>query len=283
MADQPGSLSNHHPAEPAARQLALAAGRGITHDDRRFLAQCNLFRALPTDQRATLIARAQIRTFAADETIFLMGSTGDAMMVVLSGRVRISVASPDGKEILLAVLVAGQIFGEIAMLNGKERTADARAACECRLAILNRRNVLAFFDQHPHAWPGLIGTLCERLRTADEQMAEIALMDLPARLAKALLRLTASEPQSGEPLSQIRLSQREIGSLIGATRESVNKWLGRWQRMRIIQIAESLITILDRHALEELAQVESTDHPSGAARFRGNANNLEKRARGSLM
>jgi len=283
MHDRSDLVSLHRFVEPSAQPWAMAAGRGVRHDDRQFLSQCTLFRMLPAAERATLIAQAHIRKYAADETIFLMGSTGDAMMVVLSGRVRISVASPDGKEILLAVLVAGQIFGEIAMLNGKERTADARAACECRLAILNRRDVLAFFDQHPHAWPGLIGTLCERLRTADEQMAEIALMDLPARLAKALLRLTASEPQSGEPLSQIRLSQREIGSLIGATRESVNKWLGRWQRMRIIQIAESLITILDRHALEELAQVESTDHPSGAARFRGNANNLEKRARGSLM
>jgi CRP-like cAMP-binding protein len=264
----------------------MAAGRGVRHDDRQFLSQCTLFRMLPAEERATLIAHAHVRKYAADETIFLMGSTGDSMMVVLSGRVRISVASADGKEILLAVLAAGEIFGEIAMLNGKERTADARAACECRLAILNRRDVLAFFNQHPNAWPGLVGTLCERLRNADEQMAEIALMGLPVRLAKALLRMTAVEPHSGKHLSQIRLSQREIGSLIGATRGSVNKWLGRWQRMRIIQIADSLITIVDRHALEELAQSESSDQPSRTTRSRcGENGNAERRARscGGLM
>jgi CRP-like cAMP-binding protein len=297
MHDPSGLVSLHHLIEPSARQSTIAAGRGAIQDGRELLSQCNLFRALPADERATLITHAHVRKYAADETIFLMGSTGDSMMVVLSGHVRISVASPDGKEMLLAVVVAGEIFGEIAMLDGKERTADARAASECRLAVLYRRDVLSFFEQHPNAWAGLVGTLCERLRNADEQMAEIALMGLPVRLAKALLRMTAIEPQTGKHLSQVRLSQREIGSLVGATRESVNKWLGRWQRKGILQIAESLITIADRHALEELAQLESspevcrdllrplgkagsTDHSPRTARARRNENNnLEKQAR----
>jgi CRP-like cAMP-binding protein len=179
-------------------------------------------------------------------------------------------------QIVDALLERGK---PILFVTGTALEADARAASECRLAILNRRDVLAFFEQHPHAWRGLVGALCERLRNVDEQMAEIALMRLPVRLAKALLRLTAIAAQTGKHLAQVRLSQREIGSLIGATRESVNKWLGRWQRMGILQTAESLITIADRHALEELAQLESgrevrcdllrplakagsTDHPS---------------------
>jgi CRP/FNR family cyclic AMP-dependent transcriptional regulator len=257
MHDQSGSVFRHL-IEPSDRQAATAAGRLVMHYDRQLLAQCNLFRLLPANERATLIAHAHIRKYAAGETIFLMGSTGDSMMVVLSGRVRISVASPDGKEIMLAVLVAGEIFGEIAMLDGKERTADARAATECRLAILQRRDVLSFFAQHPNAWPGLVGILCERLRSADEQMAEIALMSIPVRLAKALLRMAALDPQSGKHLSKIRLSQRAIGRLIGARRESVNKWLGRWQRNGILQLAESLITIADRHALEELVRLGSS-------------------------
>lgn len=254
MYDQSGSISIHHLAKPSARQPAPAAGRGLTHDDRQFLAQCNLFRVLPADERAKLIARAQIRKYAAGETIFLEGSTGDSMMVVLSGRVRISVASPDGKEIILGVVVAGEVFGEIAMLDGKERPEDAWAASECRLAILNRCDVLTVFEQHPNAWPGLVGVLCERLRNADQQIFEISLMSIPVRLAKALLRMTAIEPQPGNRLPQIPLSQREIGSLIGATRESVNRWLNDWQRMGILQIEKNLITVADRHALEELTQ-----------------------------
>jgi CRP-like cAMP-binding protein len=221
--------------------------------DDQFLTQCSLFRVLPAKERAKLIARAQIRKYAPDETIFRIGSTGDSMMVVLSGHVCISVASAHGKAVMLRVFVAGEIFGEIAMLDGKERTASARAASECRLAILNRCDVLAFVEQHPDAWPGLVGILCERLRNIDEQIAEIAFMPISARLAKALLRMTAIEPQIGKHLPQIRLSQREIGSLIGATRESVNRLLRCWQRMGILQIEDGLITVVDLHALEELA------------------------------
>lgn len=257
MHGQSGEVSLHRSARASAGRSASPAGRGVIQDDREFLTQSKLLGLLPTDGRDTLIAHAHIHRYAADETIFLMGSTGDSMMVVLSGHVRISVASPDGREILLAILVPGEIFGEIAMLDGKERTADARAASECRLAILYRRDVLAFFEKHPNAWPGLVRTLCDRLRSADERMADIALMSPPVRLAKALLRMTAIAPQTGKLPSQVRLTQREIGSLIGATRETVNKWLGRWQRMGILQIAESLITIANRNALEDLAQLES--------------------------
>jgi CRP-like cAMP-binding protein len=242
---------------PTVTKLVEPSAR--LHDDRQFLAQCNLFRLLPADERAALIARAQIRKYAADETIFLKGSPGDSMMVVLSGHVRISVASPDGKEIIFRVVAAGGNFGEIAMLDGKERQEDARAASECRLAILNRHDVLAFFEQHPNAWPGLVGALCERLRNADEQMAEIAFMSTPVRLAKALLRIIPIEPQIGNRLSQVPLSQREIGSLIGATRENVNRWLSRWQRLGILRIGENLITVVDRHALEELARSNEPD------------------------
>src|SRR5262245_37472424 len=104
MAGHAGSVSIHH--------SVTAPGGRVIHDDRQFLAQCNLFRALPADERAALIAHAQIRKYAARETIFLMGSTAGSMMVVLSGHVRISVASPDGREIMLGVLVAGELFGE---------------------------------------------------------------------------------------------------------------------------------------------------------------------------
>jgi len=258
MPDPSGSVSSHHLVEPSTRQSGPAASSGLAHGDRQLLAQCNLFRGLPADERATLIARAHIRKYAADETVFRTGSAGDSMMAVLRGRVRISMASPDGRLIMLAVHGAGEIFGEMDVFGRKERSADARAASECRLAILERRDVLSFLERHPNAWSGFVAILCERQRRADEHLVEMTLMDLPVRLAKTLLRMTAIEPhpECGKHLSHVRLSQREIGSLVGATRESVNKWLGRWQRMGLLQIAENLITIADRHALEELAQLD---------------------------
>ena len=178
------------------------------------------------------------------------------MMAVLSGTVRISIPSPDGKEIVLAILQPGEVFGEIALLDGKERTADAKAITRCSLAILTRNDVLTFLERNPASWLKLVEVLCERLRRTDQQIAEVALLQLPARLARALLRMVAQEPrEKGAVLKRkIRLSQRELGNFVGATRESVNKCLGEWQRSGIIRIEDNLITILDRGAFEALAE-----------------------------
>jgi CRP-like cAMP-binding protein len=223
---------------------------------RRVLGECALFRGLPPDERNALIARAHIRNFGVGDTIFLMGSPGDSMMAVLSGSIRISVSSPEGKEIVLAILPPGELFGEIAVLDGKERSADAKAITEsCCLAVLNRRDVMFFLDRYPSAWAALVEVLCERLRRTDQQFAEVALMQVPIRLAKALLRLTTPTGLKEPP--KVHLSQRELGSMVGATRESVNKCLRDWQQRSLVSMEEATITITDREALEELAELGS--------------------------
>ena len=97
-------------------------------------------------ERADLVGRARIRNYPAGETIFLMGSSGDSMMAVLDGTIRISVPSPEGKEIVLAIIQPGEVFGEIALLDGKERTAEATVMTDCTLAVLERRDVLSFLE-----------------------------------------------------------------------------------------------------------------------------------------
>ena len=226
-----------------------------TEDARRLLGECFLFRELETEARNALFGRLHIRAYAAGETVFLMGSAGDSMMAVLSGSVRISVPSPEGKEIVLAILHAGEVFGEIAVLDGKGRTADARALTECSLAVLDRREVLSFFERHPQAWLRLVEVLCERLRVTDQHIAEVALLELPARLAKAMLRVSAAEPDAkGRAAPQVALSQRELGNIVGASRESVNKCLSDWQRRGIVKIEENFIRISNPAALEKLAE-----------------------------
>jgi len=96
--------------------------------------------------------------------------------------VRISVPSPEGREIVLAILQPGEVFGEIALLDGKERTADAMTGCD--LAVLERRDVMEFLERQPNAWPRLVEVLCGRLRASDLHMAELAMQPLPVRLAK---------------------------------------------------------------------------------------------------
>jgi CRP/FNR family transcriptional regulator, cyclic AMP receptor protein len=225
-------------------------------DARRLLGDCVLFRGFVASEKDTLLARARLRRFAPGETIFLIGAPGDSMMAVLSGKVRISVPSPEGREIVLAILSDSEVFGEIAMLDGRERTADARAMTPCTIATIGRHDVLAYFDRHPEAWRRLVELLCARMRLTDQHIAEVALLQLPVRLAKALLRLTVDPAGPAVPPrdAAIQLSQRELGNVVGAARESVNKCLREWQRSGTIRIENGLITIADRGALADLAE-----------------------------
>jgi CRP-like cAMP-binding protein len=214
-----------------------------------------LFRNLGEPERDALVALAHMRSYAAGENIFLMGTQHDSMMAVLSGDVKISVSSADGKEVVLAVLHSGDVFGEIAMLDGKQRSADANALTACNLASLHRRDVLAALDKNPAAWLGLVEVLCRRLRRTDQHLVELALLEVPGRVAKALLRAGEGERgSSARENADFRLSQRELGNMVGATRESVNKCLQEWQRDGVIRMRRGVISIADRAALEALAE-----------------------------
>jgi CRP-like cAMP-binding protein len=202
----------------------------------------------------SVVALARIRTLDAGETVFAIGSPGDQMMALLSGTIRISVSSSRGKELLLAVIQPGEVFGELAVLDGKERSANAVAETACTVAILDRRDILSFFERNPSAWPGLVKVLCQRLRHTDQVFAEVALLELPVRLAKTMLRVLNWEADSAlaEP-AKIRFSQRELANMLGGSRESVNKCLRNWQRTGLVRISEGSIVITDRRALENIA------------------------------
>lgn len=238
------------------------AGKGLTttglEHARKLLADCLLFRKLAPAERSALVARARMRSFEAGDTIFLMGAQHDSMLAVLSGQIKISMTSSEGKEIVLAILHPGEVFGEIAMLDGKPRSADAKALTDCSLAVLDRRDVLATLEANPGVWRGFIEVLCSRLRRTDEHLVELALLGLPARLAKALLRVIDGQ---GERTPKAdgrgsRLSQHELANLVGATRENVNKCLQEWRRDGIIRVEKRVISIADRAALEALATPE---------------------------
>src|SRR5215831_12459047 len=143
-------------------------------------------------------------------------------------------------------------LGEIAVLDGKDRTADAHAVTASTLAVLERYDVLEFLERHPNVWPRVIEVLCDRLRATDRQMAEVAMQQLPVRLAKALLRMSYVETLS-RPADRVQVSQRELGNIVGAARESVNKCLNEWQRSGWVRIERTAIAISDRTTLELVA------------------------------
>ena len=222
---------------------------------RQLLGNCVLFGGLSADERAAVVSRAGIRTVNAGETVFAIGSPGDQMMALLRGTIRISVPSSEGKELLLAIIQPGEVFGELAVLDGKERSADAIAESPCTLAILDRHDILSFFERNPFAWPKLVTVLCQRLRQTDQVFAEVALLQLPPRLAKSILRLLDSYSTSAPgKMPTIRFSQRDLANMVGGTRESVNRCLRNWQRNGIVRITEGSIIVTNRPALEQMAE-----------------------------
>ena len=227
-----------------------AAGR------RALLAQHFLLGQLDEAALDTLLAIASERRFTNGQVIFQKGDPGTSMMAVLGGRVRISAYSEDGREIILNMVDPGQLFGEIALLDGKERSADATAMGKTELLILDRRDFLPFLERNPKIAVQLIEVLCDRVRRTSEMVESIAFLDFGARLARLLLQMAENygKPTDDGLLIDLRISQADLGNLIASTRESVNRQLSAWTQEGVIAVDQGKITLIDQDALETMAQ-----------------------------
>lgn len=184
----------------------------------------------------TVIGMALELRYRRGQTIFQKDDPGGALMAVLSGRVRISSASADGWEMTLNVINPGAVFGEIALLDGKPRSADATAIEDTVTLSLERRDFLPFVLSNADLAGRLLAILCERLRRTSIALEDIALFDLPARLARVLLQLS-NDYGHPAPLGlriDLKLSQRDLSNLVAATRESVNKQLRQWRANELV-------------------------------------------------
>ena len=178
-------------------------------------------------------------------------SPGTGLMAVLAGTVKISVLSADGREIVLTLMREGDIFGEVALLDGHPRTADATAMTDCELMVIERRDFIPFLRSHPDLTIQIIEILCSRLRRTTEQVREITSRNLPTRLARALLHLTGDvERPAGR---RVAITQHEISQIIGRSRESTNKQLHSWVKDGLIRLERGAVSVLDRDKLDALA------------------------------
>src|SRR5208282_2150035 len=170
--------------ENQARTVEPMSMQTPSHAEKRKLLERHfLFGRLKATELDSLLTYTRIEHFAAREEIFAKGSPGDRMMAVMRGRVKISSLSSEGREIVLNIISEGEIFGEIALIDGKERTADAVAMTECDLLVLHRRDFLPFLERHADVCLILLGVLCERLRRTSEQLEDISFRHLQSRLA----------------------------------------------------------------------------------------------------
>ncbi len=215
-----------------------------------------LFGQLSRQELDELLSRARVERYRAGQTIFLNQSEGRGMMAVLSGRVHISTMSRNGRELMLNTINAGEIFGELALLDGKERTADAVAAVASELLVLERGEFLPFLEKRPALAMRLLAIITGRLRQTTAQAADVALLGLETRLAKQLLKLADRNGKASVHgvVLETKVTQRQLGQMVGASRESVNKQFAAWRRRGVARFKDGVITVLDVNALRDLVE-----------------------------
>jgi CRP-like cAMP-binding protein len=214
-----------------------------------------LFGKLSAGEIDSLISYSRLERYPSGREVFAKGSPGQSLVAVLRGSIKISSLSNEGKEIVFNIINAGEIFGEIAVLDGEERSADATAMTDCELLVLNRRDFLHLLENRADLCMIMLRILCQRLRQTSEQVEDVMFRHLESRLAKRLLHLAESAGLHGLQEStsvELHVSQRELGNMAGGSRESVNKILQSWHRQGLIDLGKASVFIRDIEALRRL-------------------------------
>lgn len=218
---------------------------------RELLAATPMFRGVADAQLDSLARQAKLLKLGPRELLFAKGDPGESMYLVVVGRVRVGVVSVEGREVTYALIGPGQLFGEVAVLDGGPRSADATAIEPTELLVIDRRDILAFIRANGDYALRLIEILCMRMRHANELLEDTFFLSLPSRMAKQLLSLgeTLGERQPAGDAVTIRMSQQAVADYMGISRESVNKVLSKWEQGGIVSLWRGQITIQDRDAL----------------------------------
>jgi CRP/FNR family cyclic AMP-dependent transcriptional regulator len=222
---------------------------------RRLLLSSPLFDALPREALDNILFQATDKAVRRGQTLVQKGDEGSYMVAVLSGRIRISATSPDGREVTLNMIDAGEIFGELALLDGKPRSADATALEDSTLMTVERRHFLPYLASSNELALRVIDVLSERLRDTSETLGNFAMLDLPGRLARKLLSL-ANEygATAGDRIRlEIRLSHTDLGRFVGCSRETVNKQMRAWEEDGIVARDGGRISLGKLNVLRHIA------------------------------
>jgi CRP/FNR family transcriptional regulator, cyclic AMP receptor protein len=215
-----------------------------------------IFADLEPDAFDQLCRYAKLSTLKRGATIFSKGDAGNSLFAVISGTVKISTSSAEGRSAILNLIGSGEVFGEVALLDGLSRTTDAIANSDCELFVIDRREFIPFVRSQPALAMKFIELLCARLRWTSEQVEQVILQDLPGRLASALIRLTEKHLQSPTART-ITITQQEISEMVGMSRESINKQLRAWATRKWVRLEHGAIVVLDAESLQGLAEAGS--------------------------
>jgi CRP/FNR family cyclic AMP-dependent transcriptional regulator len=210
-----------------------------------YLKQVSLFADMADEDIHELMTAAKRRPFRSGEVIFHRDDPGQVLYMIKEGKVKICIISPDGQEISLAVLGKGEYFGEFALLDGLPRSADAIALEKVECYTLQRSDFHNAIMKNPKIAIQVLEALTRRLRNTDQMVEDLIFLDVYGRVAKKLLELADAhgiKTESGTRID-VRLTQQELASMVGASRESVNKVMGYFTEKDFISTDKHRITL----------------------------------------
>jgi len=222
-------------------------------DGEKLLKQAPLFADFPAAELSGLSKHLTRRTFRRGTMIFHKDQAGDTLYIIESGRVRIFLAAEGGEELTPREHGAGEVFGELALLDGAPRSASVEAVEDTVTYTLNRIDFQRYLVEAPQLSLALIKLLSSRLRELTDYAESLAFLNLEARLARELLQLGERHgvPTNGLEIDR-ELTQTQLASMIGATRERVNRALKTFRSQRLIEFRGKKIAIIDRERLKKL-------------------------------
>lgn len=218
----------------------------------QLLNEHKLFCEVSEEGRDHLHTIARRRSVGPGETVFRKGDPGDAMYGVLSGTIAIQIASGEGETRVVNHLTEGEVFGEIALIDGQNRTADAVGINKTELVIIRRPDFWQVVDRYPKILLPLMEFLCARLRWLNAQVEESAFLSSEQKLAKKLLHLSTTQAsnQKGMRMREIAASQSDLSQLVGVGRESINRILQGWKKREVVELRRGKIIVRDWQYLE---------------------------------
>jgi len=209
-----------------------------------------LFSELSPDELERISRVAVPRSFPKGVRVFHEGDQSDACYIVRSGDLRVTREHPDGRAIALATLGPGDIFGELAMLDGEARSASVEALSDCELLALPASDVRALLASNAEITVKLVIALTRRVRESNERISRQSFQTVPSRVAGVLSQLIAEEGASeGRDGITIRMTQADLAQLAGTSRESVSRFLAVLDRAGVVRVGRGRVTVLEPRRL----------------------------------
>ncbi|HXE99534.1 MAG TPA: Crp/Fnr family transcriptional regulator [Solirubrobacterales bacterium] len=219
-------------------------------DPVELLSRVPLFSELSREELERISRVAIPRSYPAGVRVFHEGDRSDACYLVRSGDLRVTREHPDGRAIALATLGPGDIFGELAMLDGQARSASVETLSDCSLLALGAADFRRLLGQHSQISVKLVAALTRRLRETNERVARQSFQTVPSRVAGVLTQLIAEEAApDGRSGVTIRMTQADLAQLAGTSRESVSRFLATLERAGVVSVGRGRVTVVEPRRL----------------------------------